>query len=68
MSDKEEEKEAEEVKTLIKDVERDTTKYILGVLQTIINEQVKARDLDRQTGDYIYEAVREQAHRKGWIE
>ena len=68
MSDKEEEKEAEEVKILIKDIERDTTKYILGMLQTIINEQVKARDLDRQTGDYIYEAIREQANRKGWIE
>ena len=67
MSDKDEEKEAEEVKTLIKDVEHDTAKYILNILQAIINEQIKARNLDRQTGEYVYEAVREQASVKGWV-
>ena len=69
MSDKEEEKEAEEVKTLITDVERDTTKYILGVLQAIINEQVQTTHaLHRETGNYIIDAVKNQARRKGWLE
>ena len=66
MSDKEEEKEAEEVKTLINDVERDTTKYILGVLQAVVNEQVQTRALHKETGNYIIDAVKDQAHRKGW--
>ena len=68
MSDKEEEKEAEEIKTLIKDVERDTAKYILGVLQAIINEQVQARNLPREAGNYILDSVTNQISRKGWLE
>ena len=66
--DKEEEKEAEEVKALIKDVERDTAKYLIEILQAIVNEQVQSRDLHKETGNYIIDAVIDQVRRKGWIE
>jgi hypothetical protein len=33
--------DSKEVNALIKDVERDTSKYLIGVLQAIINEQVQ---------------------------
>ena len=70
MSDNKEEerREAEEIKTLVKDVERDTSKYILDMLQAVINEQVRARVLDKSTGNYIIEATRDLAAKKGWLE
>ena len=68
MSDKEEEKEAEEVKTLIKDVESDTAKHILNVLQAIINEQVQSRNLKRETGKYILDAIKNEGRKRGWLE
>ena len=68
MFDKEEEKEAEEVKTLIKDVERDTAKHILNVLQAIINEQVQSRNLKRETGKYILDAIKNEGRKRGWLE
>ena len=67
MSDKDEEKMAEEVKKLITDVERDTAKFLIGILQAIINEQVQTRALHKETGSYIINAVKDQAQRKGWI-
>ena len=42
--------------------------FLLMVLQAVINEQVGIRQLKRDVGDYIYQAVKDQAIRKGWIE
>lgn len=61
-------KDAEEISALIKEVERDTSNYLIGVLQAIINEQVQARNLKSETGNYIIDAVKDQVHRKGWLE
>ena len=55
------EKETEEVKTLIKDVERDTAIFLIGILQAIINEQVQTHALHKETGNYIIDAVKDQA-------
>lgn len=63
------EKESQEINALIKDVERDTALYLIGVLQAIVNEQVQTTHaLHKETGNYIIDAVKDQAHRKGWIE
>jgi hypothetical protein len=51
-----------------KEVERDTSKYLISVLQAIVNEQVQSRNLSRQTANYILEAIKDQAAKKGWIE
>ena len=62
------EKESDEIAALIKDVECDTAKYLIGVLQAIINEQVQTHSLYKETGNYIVDAVKDQARRKGWLE
>jgi hypothetical protein len=49
-------------------VERDTSKYLISVLQAIVNEQVQSRNLSRQTGNYIVDSVKDQAAKKGWLE
>jgi hypothetical protein len=41
---------------------------MLTVLQAILNEQQKARLLDKETADSIYQTVKDQAMRKGWID
>ena len=48
MADKE--KDAEEINALIRQVEGDTARYLTDVLMAIVEEQVKARTLDKQTG------------------
>lgn len=68
MSEKDEEKEAQEIKALITSVERDTSNYLIGILQAIINEQVQSHALHKETGNYIIDAVKDQAHRKGWLD
>lgn len=42
--------------------------WLLTILQAVINEQVKAKLLRREVGSYIYEAVRDQAKKLGWID
>jgi hypothetical protein len=61
-------KDLEEISALIKEVERDTSNYLISVLQAIVNEQVQSRTLKRETGNYILDAVKDQASKKGWIE
>jgi hypothetical protein len=38
------------------------------VLQAVINEQIRAKQLKKEVGDYIYQAVKDQAVRQGWID
>jgi hypothetical protein len=52
----------------IKDTERQTTVFLLTVLQAVINEQVKVRRLYRDVGTYIYEAVEDMAEKQGFID
>ena len=52
----------------VQDERRQTTVFLLTVLQSVLNEQQKARLLDKETADYIYLAVKDQARRKGWLE
>ncbi len=61
-------KETEELQALIRTVERDTSNYLIGVLQAIIREQTKARNLTRATGAYIYDSVKDSAVKRGWLE
>jgi hypothetical protein len=41
---------------------------LLSALDSIIREQVIARQLTTATGDYILDAVKDQCRGKGWIE
>ena len=67
-NDKYIEEEAEEIKATIRDTERFVSTFLLTVLQAVLNEQVKARQIkDRQVADYIYEAVKDVAIKQGWI-
>ena len=52
----------------VQDERRQVSVFLLTVLQAVINEQVKAKQLNRDVGSYIYQAVKDQAIRKGWIE
>jgi outer membrane lipopolysaccharide assembly protein LptE/RlpB len=61
-------KETEELQALISEIERDTSNHLIEVLQSIIKEQVQGRNLHRETGSYIIDAVREECKRKGWID
>lgn len=67
-SNKKIENEAAEIQSLIKDTERFISVFILTVIQAILNEQQKARTLDKKTANYIYSAVLDQCRRKGWID
>lgn len=62
------EKEAVEIQSIIKDAERFVSVFLLTVLQAILNEQVKAKQLKKDVGDYIYQAVKDQANRKGFLD
>jgi hypothetical protein len=61
-------KETEGLQALIRDVERDTAKYLIGILKALVDEQVQGRNLNKETGSYIIDAVREECKRKGWLE
>lgn len=52
----------------IPDERRQVSVFLLTVLQSIINEQVIAKQLNRDVGLYIYQAVKDQAIRQGWLE
>ena len=41
--------------------------FLLTVLQSVINEQIKAKQLESHVGSYIYLAVKDQAIRQGYI-
>jgi hypothetical protein len=45
-----------------------TAIFLLTILQAVINEQIEIRQLKRDVGSYIYEAVKEQAHKLGYLE
>ena len=62
------ENEAAEIKTTIKETQKDTCTFMLVVLQSIINEQVIAKQLEKSVAVYIVNAVKDQFKRKGWIE
>jgi hypothetical protein len=50
------------------DKERKHTAIFLLILHAVINEQVAIKQLKKEVGTYIYEAVKEQAHKLGWID
>ena len=52
----------------VQDDKRQTAIFLLTVLQSVITEQIKAKQLERHVGSYIYQAVKDQAIRQGWIE
>lgn len=41
--------------------------FLLTMLKAILNEQHKARLISKETEDYIYAALKDQAIRAGWI-
>jgi hypothetical protein len=47
---------------------RQVAVFLLTVLQSVLNEQQKARIIEKQTADYIYLAVKDQAIRQGYLE
>jgi len=47
---------------------KQATIFLLTILQAIINEQVSIRQLRKDVGAYIYEAVKEQAYKLGYLE
>jgi hypothetical protein len=61
-------KEEAEFKAIIKEAQKDACRFLLIVLQSIINEQVIANRLYKSIGSYIYDAVRKQAVANGWID
>jgi hypothetical protein len=42
--------------------------FLLTILKAILNEQERARIIDKDTADYIYSAVKDQAQKLGYIE
>jgi hypothetical protein len=62
------EKESAELQALVRQTQRDTSNFLLNVLQSIIKEQVIARQLEMGVGAYLYNAVKDQAQRKEWID
>lgn len=67
-NDKRIENEAVEIKATIKEAQKDACIFMLVVLQSIINEQITAKPLDKVVGKYVYNAVKDQAINKGFIE
>lgn len=47
---------------------KDVCVFTLTVLRSMINEQISIRQLRRNGGSYIYQAFKDQATRKDWIE
>ncbi|MGH9977327.1 MAG: hypothetical protein ACRD8Z_16075 [Nitrososphaeraceae archaeon] len=47
--------------------DKQKTIWMLTILQAVINEQVKAKQLQKHVGSYIYQACKEEARRQGWI-
>ena len=52
---------------IIKETQKKTTIFMLAILKSIINEQVAARQLKKDVGSYIYQAVKDQFTRKWWM-
>ena len=42
--------------------------FLLAVLEAVLNEQVKAKLISRDSAKYILDAVRDQAYRQRWLE
>jgi hypothetical protein len=53
---------------VIEHTRKETSLSLLSALDSIITEQMIARQLSMATGDYILDAVKDQCRRKGWIE
>jgi hypothetical protein len=51
----------------IPDERKQVSIFLLTILQAVINEQVSIKQLRREVGDYIYQAVKDQATKKGWL-
>lgn len=47
--------------------QKGATAFLLSVLKSILDEQIEAKQLSNAAGTCIYEAVRDQAYRQGWI-
>jgi hypothetical protein len=43
------------------------TIFLLTILQAVINEQVQIRELKSSTGKYIYDAVKSEASKLGYL-
>lgn len=52
----------------VADERKQVSIFLLAVLQSILNEQQKAKIIDKETADYIYLAVKDQAIKQGWLE
>lgn len=52
----------------IEQVRKETCIHVLVSLQSIINEQVSIRQLRKEVGNYIYDAVKSDMLRKRWID
>ncbi|HZD34033.1 MAG TPA: hypothetical protein VE130_02415 [Nitrososphaeraceae archaeon] len=61
------ESEAEEIKSVIKETQKNTSSFLLSALSSTLNEQREIGSLDKDEAEYIYQAVKDQANRKGWL-
>jgi hypothetical protein len=52
----------------IRDERKQVSVFLLTVMKAVINEQVSIKQLKKDVGDYIYQAVKDQAIGQGWIE
>lgn len=53
---------------LIEHTRKETSLSLLSALDSIIRQQVIARQLTMATGDYILDAVKDQCRRKRWTD
>jgi hypothetical protein len=68
LSKRETQKETKEIEDMLHESKKDACIFMLVVLQSIINEQITAKQLKREVGSYLYKAVKDQCMQKGWIE
>lgn len=49
-------------------IHKETSVFLLAVLEAVLNEQVKAKLITHDSAKYVFDAVRDQAYKQGWIE
>jgi hypothetical protein len=53
---------------IVKQTERDTAGYLLGILKAVVHEQMDAGLIDREEGVYILDAIFDSCLRRGWVD
>lgn len=60
-------KESQDLQDTIKEVRKDSCIFILACLKVALGEQQSIRQVSKETAEYLYEFVRQECIRKGWI-